>query len=112
MTWIESFIVFLVIFGCGLCVYLFGAWAGKQSKPMGFWANGKPFDPGSVTDVPGYIRDYSKLFRRFSVPCMISGILIPIHIVTAIIILLIWAVFGIWWLINQYRKIEKQYILQ
>ena len=112
MEWVETLIGFVIIFGCGLGVYLFGVWAGKQEKPMGFWANGKPFDPGCVTDVPGYIREYGALFRRFAAPCMIAGILVPIHAVASLVILIAWAVFGIWWLINQYRKIEKRYILQ
>lgn len=112
MEWVETLIGFVIIFGCGLGVYLFGVWAGKQEKPMGFWANGKPLDPDSVTDASGYIREYGALFRRFAVPCMIAGIFLPIHAVASLVILLGWAVFGIWWLIRQYRKIEKQYILQ
>ena len=112
MAWIENIIGFVIIFGCGLGIYLFGIWSGKQEKPMGFWANGKSFDPGAVTDVPGYIREYSRLFRLFALPCMVSGILMPIHAAVSLVILLVWAVLGIYWLIVEYRMIEKRYILQ
>ena len=78
---------------------------------MGFWANGKIFDPKSVTDIPGYIREYSGLFRCFAIPCMISGALMPFSAVLSLMILLLWSVFGIWWLIRSYKQIEKKYIL-
>ena len=111
MEWFESLIGFVIVFGCGMGIFLFGILAGKQDKPMGFWANGKIFDPKSVTDIPGYIREYSRLFRCFAIPCMISGALMPFSAVISLIILLLWSVFGIWWLIRSYKQIEKKYIL-
>ena len=111
MEWFESLIGFVIVFGCGLGIFLFGIWAGMQDKPMGFWANGKIFDPKSVTDIPGYIQEYSRLFRRFAIPCMISGALMVFSAVLSVIILLLWCVFGIWWLIRSYKQIEKKYIL-
>ena len=111
MEWFETLIGFVMIFGCGLGIYLFGVWAEKQEKPMGFWANGKIFDPKSVADVPGYIRAYGRLFRCYAVPCMLSGIFVMVSAVFSLIILLLWGVFGTWWLIRSYQKIEKQYIL-
>ena len=111
MEWVETLFGFVIIFSCGLGVYLFGVWAGKQTKPMGFWANGKPFDPKSVTDMPGYIRAYSQLFRSYAFPCLISGILFPFDAIISVVILVLWGTFGIWWLIRSYKRIEKQYIL-
>ena len=107
MELIETIVGFVIIFGCGLGVYLFGVWAGKKTKPMGFWANGKPFNPKAVTDIPGYVRAYGKLFRRFAVPCLISGILLPFDAFVSIVILVLWGTFGIWWLICSYKRIEK-----
>ena len=111
MEWFETLIGFVMIFGCGLGIYLFGVWAGKQEKPMGFWANGKIFDPKTVADVPGYIRAYGRLFRCYAVPCMLSGLFMPFSAVFSLIILLLWGIFGTWWLIHSYKKMEKQYIL-
>ena len=112
MEWMENLIGFTIIFGCGLGIYYFGVWSEKQQKPMGFWANGKLFDPNSVTDISGYIRAYSILFRRFSVPCMISGALLPINAGFSLVILILWGTIGIWWLIHSYKQIEKTYIMQ
>ena len=108
----ELLIGIACTFGIGLGIYFFGVYAGKKTdKPMGFWANGKIFDPKTVADVPGYIRAYGRLFRCYAVPCMLSGIFVMVSAVFSLIILLLWGVFGTWWLIRSYQKIEKQYIL-
>lgn len=113
MEWIEALIGFITIFGCGLGIFLYGVWAGKQTqKPIGFWANGKPMDSKSVADIPGYNREYGKLFCSFAIPCMMSGIAVPLSAMVSLIILVVWGVFGIWWLIRSYRRIEKKFILQ
>ena len=110
MELIETIVGFVIIFGCGLGVYLFGVWVGKQTKPVGFWANGKPFDPSSVTDVPGYIREYGALLRKFAVPCLLSAIVLPFDVFVSVVILAVWGTFGIWWLIRSYKVIEKKYL--
>ena len=111
MEWIKFTFGFVIMFGCGLGLYFFGIWAEKQQKPLGFWANGKPLDPKTVRDIPGYNRAYGKLFRNFSVPCMISGFVLLLDAMISLVILILWGTFGIWWLIRCYRKIEKHYIL-
>ena len=71
----------------------------------------RTFDPKSVADAPGYIREYGRLFRCYAVPCMLSGLFMPFSAVFSLIILLLWGIFGTWWLIHSYKKMEKQYIL-
>ena len=119
MEWIEALIGFVIIFGCGFGINFFGRWAGKQSqKPIGFWANGNPIDSKSVADIPGYNRAYGKLFRLYAIPFLLSGICILFSSVSdfftyaSLVILLIGGIFGTWWLIRSYQKIEKQYILR
>ena len=113
MEWLEIIFGFAIIFGCGLGIFFYGVWAGKQTQiPIGFWANGKPLNPKSVADIPGYNREYGLLFRYFSIPCLISGVTMIISAILSLIILILWGVFGIWWLIRSYKRIEKKYILQ
>ena len=113
MEWLETLIGCITIFGCGLGIFLYGMWAGKQTqKPIGFWANGKPLEPQSVADIPGYNREYGKLFCNFSIPCMISGVTLVFSPMFSLVLLVLWGVFGIWWLIHSYKRIEKKFVLQ
>ena len=119
MGYIETIIGFLVIFGCGLGVYLFGLWAGtKCEKPIGFWANGEPLDPKTVKDISGYNQAYGKLFRLYGIPCMVSGIMVVFSLISEVFtyvslaILMVWGTVGLYWLISGYKKIEKQYIVR
>ena len=119
MRYLESVIGFVIIFGCGFGLSLFGLWTGSRTgKPVGFWANGKPLDPKTVTDIPAYNRTLGKLFRYYGIPCMLSGVIIafsPVNTMFAyisLVILVVWGVFGTWWLIRSYKQIESKYILR
>ena len=119
MEWIEILIGFVIIFGCGLGIYFYGHWAGKQPQtPIGFWANGEPMDPKSVTDISGYNRAYGKLFRLYAIPFMLSGLTMALSVMDdffsyiSLIILLFGGIFGTWWLICGYKRMEKQYIFR
>lgn len=104
-------------FGSGVLFYGIGAWGAQQKKPMNFWA-GQTIDPKTVTDIPAYNRACAKLFKLFSIPCWIFGILallLPLGNRTAIVGLMIlglWGTLGLWWLIRSYKRIEKQYIFK
>ena len=118
MEWLETVIGAVLIFGCGLGVYGFVLWSGNRTdKPSGFWANGEPLDPQKVTDIPAYNRAFGKLFRCYGYPCMLSGVIIvfspldPVFAYISLAILVIWGIFGTWWLIHSYKQIEKQYIV-
>ena len=118
MEWMEILIGFFMLFGCGLGIFLFGQWAGKQNeKPLGFWANGKPLDPKSVPDIPGYNRAFGRLFRIYAVPFLLSGVMMAfsglgdLYASVSLAIVVLWGIFGTWWLIHSYKQIEKQFIL-
>ena len=109
----EIILGFLIIFVCGLGIYLFGAWVSKQTdKPVGFWANGDPIDPKTVTDIPGYNRELGKVFRIYAFGCLASAVLLPFAAAVSLILLIIWGIFGTWWLIRSYKRMEKRYILR
>ncbi len=119
MEWIETVFGTVIIFGCGLGLYGFGLWTGNRTdKPVGFWANGKPLDPKTVTDIPSYNRAFGKLFRIYSLPAVSAGVVMLISVfwqslaLVCLVILFLWGTIGIVWLIFRYKKIEKQYILR
>lgn len=102
-------------FGCGILFYGIGAFAARQKKPMNFWA-GQTIAPESVTDIPAYNHACARLWKRFSIPCWLLGILsllLPLGNWTAIlglVDLVLWGTAGLWWLIRSYKRIERQYI--
>ena len=102
-------------FGGGLLFYGIGSLGAGQKKPMNFWA-GKTISPESVTDIPAYNHACARLWKRFSIPCWMFGILsllFPVGNWTAIVglvILILWGTVGLWWLIRSYRGIERQYV--
>lgn len=102
-------------FGCGILFYGIGALGAKQRKPMNFWA-GQTLVPESVTDIPAYNHACARLWKRFSIPCWLFGILsllLPLGNWTAIlglVDLILWGTAGLWWLIRSYRGIERQYV--
>ena len=102
-------------FGSGVLFYGIGAFGAGQKKPMNFWA-GQTLVPESVTDIPAYNHACARLWKRFSIPCWMFGILsllFPVGNWTAIVglvILILWGTVGLWWLIRCYKRIEKQYI--
>ena len=119
MNWFEVLICFLIIFCTGLGIFLYGIWAGKQTKkPLGFWANGMPLDSKAVLDISGYNKAYGKLFRRYGIPYMAAGFMMLFSAVSGLFayislgILVFSCTFDLFLLIRTYKKIEKQYILE
>ena len=102
-------------FGCGVLFYGLGAWAQKATKPVGFWA-GKKVDAEKITDIPGYNRANGVMWKVYSVPYWLAGLLACFGVlgdgyIWASVILLFAACFpGIIFLIAAYRKIEKRHI--
>ena len=111
MERIEAIVGFVIVFGSGLGLFLFGLWAGRQTKPVGFWANGKRMEPASVTDISGYNRAFRKLLCVYAVPYMLAGAVCRWPMMM-LILLVLWGAFGTWWLICGYKRIEKQYVLR
>ncbi len=101
-------------FGCGALFYWIGVWASGRKDPMHFWS-GSTVVPETITDIPAYNRANARMWKQYSIPYWISGVIgtlafldIRIFAFSMIPIGLACTV-GIWWLIHTYRKIEKQY---
>jgi len=104
-------------FGCGALFSWLGSWAVNRKDPMHFWT-GTTVDPETISDVPAYNRANARMWKQYSIPYWISGaagILIfwDVRILVLSVILIgLACTVGLWWLINTYRKIEKQYKIQ
>ena len=116
---IELIVGTVILLGVGIGLWCFGSWIGSQKlRPIGFWANGKPMEVLSISDVPGYNSAYGKLFRIFSIPACCAGVLLflsaILHILAyiSLVILILWGTVGLLWLIVSYKKIENQFILR
>lgn len=101
-------------FGCGALFYWIGAWASNRKDPMHFWS-GSTVDPKSILDIPAYNQANAQMWKQYSIPYWLSGILgmlsifdVRISVFSMVPIGLACTV-GIWWLIHTYRKIERKY---
>ena len=96
-------------FGCGAAFLGIGVYASKRKDPMHFWA-GSAVDPKSISDIPAYNRANGKLWKLYSIPYWLSGILalLGCSALSAILLFLACSV-GIWWLVSSYNRILKRY---
>ena len=105
----------VLYFVCGIMFLSLGLWADRSKNPVSFWA-GRPVKAEWVTDVAGYNRANSIMWKVYSGTYFLSGILsllgiwweIFIHL--SLILTLLSAFPGIPIMIMHYKKIEKKYI--
>lgn len=101
-------------FGCGALFFGMGVYAGKLKKPMHFWS-GSSVDPKTISNVPAYNRANGKMWKQFSVPFWMCGVLAIGSFwadwCSAAYTILIFAgsIVGGIWLVLRYQKICKTY---
>ena len=101
-------------FGCGALFFGIGVWAAKQKKPMHFWS-GSTVDPGIITNIPAYNRENSRMWKQFSVPFWMCGVLAIASLwadwCAAAYTILIFAgsIGGGIWLVLRYQRIAGKY---
>lgn len=106
----------LCSWGCGTLFFLIGLRADKCQKPVNFWA-GSEIDPCRVSDVAAYNHENAVMWKLYSIPYWLSGILFaldavsPVFTVTGAAALFSACFPGLLILIRKYRQIEKTYIL-
>ena len=96
-------------FGCAAAFFGIGAYAAKRKDPMHFWT-GSAVDPKSISDIPAYNRANGKLWKWYSVPYWLSGILalFGLSVISAILLFLA-ATVGCCLLVAGYNQILKRY---
>ena len=108
-------IMLICTWGCAALCWFIGCHADKSEKPAHFWA-GSEIDPSCVTDIAAYNHANALMWKRYSVPYWISGMLSCFGVVSdaftiaGAAVLFIACFPGLWFLIQKYRKIEKTYI--
>ena len=114
----KLFSTVLILLGCGGCALLclgLAKAAARSEKPFGFWS-WKEVKPESVSDIPAYNRENARLWRIYSVPYFVAtavgilGIWLDIFALLCLVLLILAATLGLFWLICSYRRIEKRYI--
>ena len=101
-------------FGCGAMIYGIGLWAERSKKPFGFWTF-KEVRPESITNIPAYNRDNSRMWKLYAMPYFLAGIFefisiwMPSISWLPIALLIFSCTIGIWWLIRRYQRIFRKY---
>ena len=105
--------IIVMVFCCFLCGGTFlgiGIWAKKSKKPMHFYS-GTTVDSKTVSDIPAYNLENSKMWKVYSIPFWVSCIVSFFHIGAAAIIMSVACFPGFLWLIFRYKQICKKYLV-
>lgn len=106
--------IVIMVFCCVLCGSIFSGmsvWAKKRKDPMHFYS-GTTVDPKTVSDIPAYNLENSKMWMIYSVPFWVSGVVSFFHMGAAAIIVTAACFPGFLWLIFRYKRICKKYIIR
>ena len=101
-------------FGCGALFFGMGVYAAKLKKPMHFWS-GSAVDPKTISNVPAYNRANGKMWKQFSVPFWMCGVLAIASLwaqwcaVAYTILIFAGSIGGAVWLLLRYQQILKKY---
>ena len=103
--------------GCALTFFVIGIWAQRRKDPMHFYS-GTTVDPKTVSDIPAYNMENAKMWKQFSIPFWLSGLLgivsffEPRLFGLSTVFLMVGSTFGIGWLVWKYSTIAKKYIIR
>ena len=114
-NFVGAIIMALCCFGCGLTFWGIGYFAEKAKKPVNFWS-GTSVPAEKVSDVQGYNHANAVMWKVYSKPYHLAGIfgclgfMGDAYTIVSAILLSLACFPGAFFLIRQYRRIEKQYI--
>ena len=114
---IGMIIMAICCFGSGIICFSLGYKAEKAEKPVNFWA-GKQVDASSITDINGYNHANAVMWKVYSTPYFLAGILSCFayygdgFYLAALCFLILACVPGLVLLIRRYIRIEKAYIIR
>lgn len=102
-------IICLVVFWiCAGVFFGIGIYASKLKKPMWFWSDIK-IQENQIKDIKSYNKANSRMWKIYSTPYWIAGILSFWDMTVSGIIVFISCTLGIAFLIIYYGRIEKKY---
>ena len=111
---LGAIVMALCGFGCGALFFGIGVWATKRKDPMHFYS-GTTVDPKTISNVPAYNRANGKMWKQFSVPFWMCGVLAIGSLwadwcaVGYTILIFLGSIAGGVWLVLRYNKIRKKY---
>ena len=111
---LGAIVMALCGFGCGALFFGIGVWATKRKDPMHFYS-GSTVDPKTISNVPAYNRANGKMWKQFSVPFWMCGVLAIGSLwadwcaVGYTILIFLGSIAGGVWLVLRYNKIRKKY---
>ena len=106
--------IVIMVFCCVLCGSIFSGmsvWAKKRKDPMHFYS-GTTVDPKTVSDIPAYNLENSKMWMIYSVPFWASGVVSFFHMGAAAVIVTVACFPGFLWLVFRYKRISQKYIIR
>ena len=112
---VGAVIMALTCLGCGALFALIGIRAERAEKPVHFWS-GIPVAAEKITDVHGYNHANAVMWKWYSVPYFLAGILGAFgvlgdgYIIAAAAVLVAACLPGLFLLIGCYKRIEKHYL--
>ena len=111
----EKILGIIVMVFCSLmCGGIFsglGVWAKKSKKPVHFYS-GTTVDPKTVSDIPAYNLENSRMWMLYSVPFWVSGIVPFFNLAVAAIMMTAACFPGALWLVLRYNRIARKYIIR
>lgn len=111
---LGAIVMALCGFGCGALFFGIGVWATKRKDPMHFYS-GSTVDPKTISNVPAYNRANGRMWKQFSVPFWMCGVLAIGSLwadwcaVGYTILIFLGSIAGGVWLVLRYNKIRKKY---
>ena len=111
---LGAIVMFFCGFGCGALFFGIGVYASKLKKPMHFYS-GTTVDTKTISNVPAYNRANGRMWKQFSVPFWMCGILSIGSLwadwcaVAYTILIFAGSIGGGIWLVLRYNKIRKKY---
>ena len=104
-------------FGCGALFFGIGVWAARSEKPMHFWS-GSTVDPRTITNIPAYNRANARMWKKFSVPFWMCGVLAIASVwaewcaAACTILIVVGSIGGGIWIVLRYQKISRTYTVR
>lgn len=103
-----------VFWGCGAVFFGIGIWASKRKDPMHFYS-GTKIDPKTISDIPAYNRENSRMWKLYSIPywlagvCGMFGVFQSWAAILGLVLIVAACTAGIWWLLREYKRIATKY---
>ena len=107
---VGQIIMIICCLGCAALFYGIGIWADKSEKPVHFWSGSK-VDPATIADVDSYNHDNAVMWKIYSIPYWIAGVLafFDQSMIYATVLLVLACFPGMLFLVRQYMRIERRY---